>query len=123
MFDEGAGSTARVNEEMNRTAEASGRSVQGIGRLNSTLASMARQAAGVHPIVGQLANTISTFALGTVTTTGVLAGIAAVGYAIRKWTEDARTAREEMERLAKVLLEKETLTAAELPGPTPLAAE
>jgi cell division protease FtsH len=30
--------------------------------------------------------------------------------------------RAELERLAKVLLEKETLTAAELPGPTPLAA-
>ena len=30
--------------------------------------------------------------------------------------------RDELERLARVLLEKETLTAAELPGPTPLAA-
>ena len=29
--------------------------------------------------------------------------------------------REELERLARVLLDKETLTGAELPGPTPLA--
>ena len=84
----------RMNEAMASTATTSERSVQGIGRLNSTLASMARQAAGVHPVVGQLANVVGTFALGTATTTAVLAGLAAVGFAIRKITEDARESRD-----------------------------
>lgn len=93
----------KMNEAMVQTAETSNQSVQGLGRLNSTLASMARQAAGVHPVMGQLANIVGTFALGTAVTTGVLAGMAAIAFAIRKIGEESRTTKERNQELFEEL--------------------
>lgn len=72
-------------------------------RLNETFASLARQAVGTHPAVGQLANVVGTFALGGAATAGVLAGIAAIGVAWQRMGASAKEAREENERLLGIL--------------------
>ncbi len=79
-----------------------------VGRLNPTIASLAARAAGAHPVTGQLANVLGSFAIGSALTVGVLAGLAAVGFAWNKWTHDAREAAkaakdaiDEVERLAR----------------------
>ncbi|MGB0878678.1 MAG: hypothetical protein ACPGXI_16705 [Mycobacterium sp.] len=65
----------------------------GLGRLNDAFVTVARQATGTSPVVGKLADTIGTFAIGTAYMVPVLAGIAAIGFAWQKITEDAREAR------------------------------
>lgn len=75
----------------------------GVGRLNSALTTLATQAAGTDPVVGRLVSTIASFAVGGAMMTGVLAGVAALGLAWRKLTEEARSAREEGERYREFL--------------------
>lgn len=106
----------RMNAAFDAQNVAVATGVTGLGRINSTLASMARQAAGVHPVLGQVTNTLSTVALGAGTTTAVLAGIAAIGFAWRKLTEDERAAREETERTIAAL---DDLVAKSGPGELP----
>lgn len=86
-----------------RAANASTAATAGLSRLNYSLASVARQAAGVHPIFGQLASTVATFAVGSTTTVGVLAGLAAIAGAIRLIGRDARDAKERLEDARGVL--------------------
>jgi len=71
----------------------SGRAGLSVGRLNQTFTSLLRQAANLHPAVGQLVNAIGSFAVGGIVMTGVLAGLAALGYAWNKITGEAREAR------------------------------
>lgn len=75
----------------------------GLHRLNNSLVVLARQATGTHPIVGQLADVIGTFAIGTAAMVPVLAGIAAVGAGIGLWRRPAREAKEELEAALQVL--------------------
>lgn len=67
---------------------------RGVGQLNNVMRSLVMQATGADPIVGRLATVIGGFALSGVMMTGVLAGVAALGYAWRKMTEDARLANQ-----------------------------
>jgi tetratricopeptide (TPR) repeat protein len=93
----------RMNAAMEATGGAATRSTAGIGRLNLTLASLARQATGTHPAMSQLANVASTFAVGTVATTGVLAGLALTAAAIRLIGREARDTRERLREAVEAL--------------------
>lgn len=100
MFDE-------VSEKTDEATSSASRATGGFARLNYSLASVARQATGVHPAIGQLASTVSTFALGSATTVAVLGGLAAIATAIRligregrEAEERLRAAREELDKLA-----------------------
>lgn len=86
-FTQLAGSLKNV-DDASRTAGV------GVGRLNMTMASLLRQATGTHPAVGQLVNVVGSLALGGGIMVGVLAGLAAVSFGWRKWTEDAREAKQ-----------------------------
>lgn len=83
--------------------EAGRRGSLGMHRLNNSLIVMARQATNTHPVVGQLADVVGTFAIGTAKMVPILAGIAAIGFAWQRLTRDAREAREEQERLLEGL--------------------
>lgn len=100
-------------------------STAGLSRLNRSLASVARQAAGAHPAIGQVGYVLSSFAVGTAATTGILAGVAAIGFGIRKLTEDFRenreAVRESIEELERLRQERELRAlgpGGELLGPT-----
>ncbi|MGB0890168.1 MAG: hypothetical protein ACPGWS_07785, partial [Solirubrobacterales bacterium] len=77
----------------------------GLGRLNDAFVTVARQATGTSPVVGKLVDTIGTFAIGTAYMVPVLAGLAAIGFAWQKITEDARKAKEAQEKAIKSALE------------------
>lgn len=71
------------------TAAVAQQAVLPLNRVNSTLRIMAQQALGVNPVLGNLSFLLGTFAVGSVMMTGVLAGLAAVGFAWRKLRQDA----------------------------------
>jgi hypothetical protein len=91
------------------------RGTDGIGRLNNSLTVLARQATGTHPIVGQLADVVGTFAIGTAAMVPILAGIAAIAAGWRFMTRDAREAKETLEGALQVLknIDKERATQRE----------
>lgn len=76
-----------------------------IARLNNSMVVLTRQAAGAHPVVGQLADAIGTFAIGTARMVPVLAGLAATAAAINLITRESREAKAELERQLNVLRE------------------
>lgn len=92
-----------LSEGLKDTEVSANRSSLGMGRLNNALMVISRQALGVHPAMGQAADAIGTFAIGTAYMTGVFAGLAALGLAYRELTEDTRKAKEEQERYLEVL--------------------
>lgn len=87
----------RMNAAVDAAGATSGRSAVGLGRLSGSLTSVLRQAIGVHPVFGQLANVLGSFALGATMMVGVLAGLAAMAVAWRLATRDAREHREALE--------------------------
>lgn len=91
-------------------------SVTGLGQLNNTLASSARQLAGVHPVVGQLVSSLGGLALGTGVTTGVLLFLTALAAGWREVTEAEREAGEETERS---IARMDALVAESGPGEGP----
>jgi hypothetical protein len=93
----------RMNQAIDRMATGSQRSTAGLGRLNFTLASVARQATGTHPAIAQVANVVGGFAVGTAVMTGVLAGLAATAVAIRLIGREAREAEERLKGARDVL--------------------
>jgi hypothetical protein len=76
----------------------------GLGQLRESLGSFAAQAAHAHPITGRLANVIGGLAIGSTATVGVLAGIAAIGYAWNELTEDARELKKAVEEARESLV-------------------
>ena len=64
-------------------------------KLRGGLTSLAVAATGTNPMIGRLATTLSAFAVGGAVTAGVVGGIAAIGVAYNKLTEDTRRLKEE----------------------------
>lgn len=95
----------RIAGSLKNVDQAARRSHLGLGRLNNALVTVSRQAAGADPIVGRLVDTVGTFAIGLGPMTAILAGVTALALGWRHYTEDAREAREETERLTRELLE------------------
>lgn len=76
---------------------------RGVGELRESLASFAARAAGANPIVGRLLNVFGSMAMGSVAMAGALGGLAAVGLAWRKLTEETRENRKETEEALEEL--------------------
>lgn len=73
------------------------------GRLSNQFAGLAAKIAGVHPVLGNLSNTLLDFAVGGAVTAGVLLGVAAIAVAYDKITASARKAKEESDKLSASL--------------------
>lgn len=89
-----------------KNVDAAGRRANlGLGRLNDAMVTVARQGLGLNTVSGKLIDTVGTFAIGTAYMVPVLAGLAAIGYAWQKLTEESRKAREEAEKAIDTLNE------------------
>lgn len=69
------------------------------GRLGNQFAGLAGQIAGVHPVVGNLAQVLGNFAIGGAVTLGVLGGLALIAVAYDKLTKATREAKKEQDAL------------------------
>lgn len=74
------------------------------GRLGNQFANLAGQIAHVHPIVGNLAGVLSTFAVGSLASAGILGGIAAIAVLYDKITESSRKAKEQTDKFIASLV-------------------
>lgn len=86
------------------------------GRLGNQFASLAGQIAGVHPIVGNLAQVMGNFAIGGFITVGVLGGVAAMALVWDRFTKASREAKKAQDELLSSL---EKANFRELLGPEP----
>lgn len=78
-------------------AASSGHAVRGIRTLTAGLAQLAAVELGVRSGLGTMASVLGTFALGSTLTLGVVAGLAAIAFGIRKAGEAAREQRQRLE--------------------------
>ena len=79
-----------VNVAAKRTAR------QGLGTIRSSMASLTAMAIGTRGTLGTLASGVLQFAAGNAIAIGAIAGIAAIAFAFRKLTSDAREAKKEI---------------------------
>lgn len=96
------GAWASINQQASRHAE--GHALN-IGKLERALEGMVVGTVGANHVVGQIATTLLKFGVGGVVTLGVLAGLAALGYAWNRYTEKMREAEKAQNALAKSSLE------------------
>lgn len=78
----------------------------GLGRMNYTLGSLAARAAGTNAVTGQLATVVGSFAVGTAMTAGVLAGLAAIGFAYQRITKSAKESKKAVEEATRAIREQ-----------------
>ena len=97
------GQALRMNAAFDAGNKAVGRAVPSLGRLNNVFQMLAIQATGVNPVIGRLGSTLGMFAIGGLQMTAVLAGLAAIGYAWNKLTEDTRRAKEQAKEYLEAL--------------------
>lgn len=90
QFTRMAGSLKNIDTESRRAG-------LGVGQLRETMGSLAARAAGTHPVVGQLAGVLGSFAIGSTLMVGILGGLAAIALAWNKITEKSREAKDEQE--------------------------
>lgn len=93
----------KLEQATRSLAPAAGAAGIGLNALRGPLTSLATQAAGATPAVGQLTSIVGTMALGAPEMIAVLAGLAAISVGYKKLTEDAREAakatEEQIEKL------------------------
>lgn len=89
-----------------------------IARLNNSMVVLARQAAGAHPVVGQLADAVGTFAIGTARMVPVLAGLAAIAVAVNRITRESREAKERLREAIEQLERLQRLQGLPVGGET-----
>lgn len=82
------------------------------GRLGNQFAGLAGHIAGVHPVVGNLAQAMGNFAIGAGLTVGVLAGVAAIALVYEKLTGEARKAKKETDELIESFKKAQELKSA-----------
>jgi hypothetical protein len=85
-------------EGVTETAKRSGMEM---GRLRSSITTVAASALQSAPGVAQFGSVIGSLALGSAATVGIMAGLAAIGYAYQKITQDARDATAAQKDLLK----------------------
>jgi hypothetical protein len=71
------------------------------GRFANAIVDLGAHVAGAHPVIGKLVEILGGLSLGAVATVGIVAGIAAIGYAWNKLTEDIRKATAEQNKLVE----------------------
>lgn len=86
-----------------KVAGASGAAHAGLGRLNQSLVAAVERTTGANTALAHLGYSLGAFTTSAALMSGVLLGIAALGFAWNKLTEDTRKAREELERAKKAL--------------------
>lgn len=74
-----------------------------INGLREPLTSLTRTLLGLNPAVAQFSSVLGAFAIGAAPMIAILAGVAALGLAWNKLTEDSRKAKEEFEKQLEVL--------------------
>lgn len=99
-----AGESFKQNAQaVNNVAAAAKNAGAGINSLRGPLTTMTAQMLNLNPAAASAASVLGNFSLGAGPMIGVLAGVAALGYAWNKLTEDARKAKEESKKLLEVL--------------------
>lgn len=78
-------------------------SVAGLGNLRSELITTTKNLLSLEPAVAQVGGLLGHMALGDPILIGILGGVAAIGFAWEKLTEDAKKAKEEHQKLIEVL--------------------
>jgi hypothetical protein len=100
------GEALELNARRNATLAAAAKSTgASINTLRGPLTAATAQLLSLNPAAATTASVLGNFALGAAPMVAILAGVAALGFAWNKLTEDARKAREEHERLRKVLVD------------------
>lgn len=89
----------RLNAEIERTNTQAARTTVGIGRLRGSMTTLAASALSSAPGVAQFGSVVGMLELGSVATVGILAGLAAIGFAYNKLTEDSRKAKDEVKKM------------------------
>ena len=97
------GQLTKIREQIKDVGGAGRTASIGMHRLNNSLVVLTRQAAGAHPVVGQLVDVVGTFAIGTARMVPVLAGLAAIAFAWNEITREAREASKAQEEALKRL--------------------
>lgn len=96
VYTELAGSLKTVEAQAVRTGV-------NVNTLRAGFTSLLSSALQTAPGVAQLGSTIGALAIGTATTVGVLAGVAAISLGWKVLTQDARDAKEQQEKLTTAL--------------------
>jgi hypothetical protein len=108
----GSAAVTQLAGSLKQVDIASQGAARGMGRAGYAMTSLARQAAGAHPATAQLSYALGGMALGSGVMVGVMAGAAAIGYAWRKMTADARDLKKAAEdaatAVAKVARDRDT---------------
>lgn len=86
---------------MDRTARASSKVVDGSRKIQNAWAALALQAVGLQGPMGRLAEGLLLFAAGSATVTAIAAGIAIIGFAIKKLGEDSAEASKAIDEMVR----------------------
>lgn len=105
VFKAGGQAFVAFNGQLRSVSDYSKSAGQGLGMMRESVASLAAQMTGVHPVFGRLSTMLGTMAMGGALTVGLLAGLAAIGYGIGKLTEHTRKEKEETQKLIDKLRE------------------
>lgn len=87
----------RAADALKATGSAADGATFPLGRLRQSFASLAAQATGTSPVIDRIITTLGSFAVGNEWIIGVVAGVAAIGYAWKKLNSDTE---EETKRAA-----------------------
>ncbi len=96
--DDASGPITSVGQRLRLLRDVSEDAGRGMGRITNILGDMGREAIGATGPLGRLGEKLLEFGIGGGAVGLIAAGIAAIGLAYRKLTEDARKAREETEK-------------------------
>lgn len=113
----------RVQQSLNRVDNAARSTHLSTGRLGNQFANLAGRIAGVHPIVGNLAQVMGNFAIGGAVTVAVLGGLALIAVAYDKLTDSSRKAMEQSDKLIDSLLRSARIRALGVGGESKAAME
>lgn len=89
-----------INEKMGQTFNTTG---AGLGRLRMGFTSLASQLTGTNPILDRTVATLASMGIGTQAVLGMLGAVVAVSLVWRAYTEDARKAVDEQDKMTKSL--------------------
>lgn len=81
-----------VAPAMDRVQGATARARLSVGRLGNQFGSLIASMSGVHPVATNIVGVLGNFAVGGAVMAGILGGLAAITFAYKKLTEDARDA-------------------------------
>lgn len=93
--------TSQVAQDMRRLNTTTSDATRGMTQMRGAMQALAAQAVGLPGPLGRLSSVLLQMSVGGTVTVGVLAGIAAMGLAWRKFTEEAREAEKVLNDIRK----------------------